>query len=156
MSGKDLKYFMREQKEEIVEAPAPKGFKDENGKPLTLEIKVISNKQIQDIFANYRKRKVATNEKGIPYLGLNSEVVMQTDRDTPRAIRHIIVESLIYPNLQDKKLMDYYKCYDVTDMPQHVFPKADEYAHVSKMVMDALGLGDGTPTDDELIDDAKN
>ena len=31
---KNLSYFMREQKEEIIKVPAPEKFNDENGNPL--------------------------------------------------------------------------------------------------------------------------
>ena len=44
---KNLSYFMREQKEEIVNAPAPESFVDENGNRLELEIKTISNDKIR-------------------------------------------------------------------------------------------------------------
>ena len=36
---KNLSYFMREQKEEIVNAPAPESFVDENGTVLNLKLK---------------------------------------------------------------------------------------------------------------------
>jgi len=155
-TSKSLKYFMREQKDETVEVPAPKGFVDDEGKPIMMEVKVLTNKRVQEIFAAYRKRKIATNEKGVPYIGPGGEVVFQTDRDTPRAIRHIIAEALVFPNLKDKEIMEHYNCADISEMTQHVFPRSDEYAHVSRMVLNALGLGDEGPSDDDLIDDAKN
>ena len=46
---KNLSYFMREQKEEIVNAPAPESFVDENGNRLELEIKTITNDKIRKI-----------------------------------------------------------------------------------------------------------
>ena len=51
--------------------------------------------------------------------------------------------------------MEYYHCVDVTDMPLKVFPKADEYQHVSRMVMQALGLASAV-NDDEELEAAKN
>lgn len=157
MAKKDLKFFMREQKEEIITAPAPATFLDDEGKPLELEIKVLSNARIQELFSSYRKRSIATNNKGIPYLGPNSEVVFKTERDSARAVRHIIAEALVYPNLQDPELMKYYNCVDITEMPHKVFPRADEYSHVSQMVMETLGLGETRQADDDaLVDDAKN
>jgi len=155
MSKKDLKFFMREVKEEIVTAPAPDTFKDENGKPVELEIRVLSNARIQEIFGSYRHRSVATNSKGSPYIMPNGEVAFKTERDSARAVRHIIAEALVYPNLQDTELMKFYGCVDITDMPLKVFPRADEYSHVNSVVMSALGLGEAQP-DDALIDEAKN
>lgn len=78
------------------------------------------------------------------------EVVWKTEKDSARASRHLIVEALQFPNLKDKELMDFYHCVDVTDMPLKVFPKPDEYQHVSRMVMQALGLASAVNDDEEL------
>ena len=42
--SKNLKYFMREASdvEKVVTVPAPESFKDENGKVIQLEVKVLS------------------------------------------------------------------------------------------------------------------
>ncbi len=151
---KDLKYFMREQKDEIVTVPGPESFKDEEGNVINLEIRVLSQAEIQTINNNYRRRAVATDKKGQPYIS-NGEVVFKTDKDNARATRHIIVEALQYPDLKDKGLMEYYHCTDVTDMPMLVFSKADEYAHVNRAVLTALGIIEA-PEDSELVEDAKN
>lgn len=157
MSKKDLKFFMREEKEEIVTAPAPDTFTDEDGNKIELEIRVLSNARIQEIFTSYRKRSVATDKKGTPYLTPGGEVVFKIERDNARAIRHIIAEALVYPSLKDEKLMSFYKCNDITDMPFKVFTRADEYAHVSQMVLSALGLAEAQQTpDDTLVEEAKN
>jgi len=154
MAKKDLKFFMREQKEEIVKAPAPESFVDDEGNPIELEIKLLSNSRIQEINDAYRKRSIALDKKGNPYIAMG-EVVFKTERDSARAVRHIIAEALVYPNLHDPELMDYYKCVDITEMPRMVFTRADEYQHVSRIVLAALGIGLGA-TDDETIEAAKN
>lgn len=104
---KNLSYFMREQKEEIVNAPAPESFVDENGNRLELEIKTISNDKIRKIQDNYRKRSIALDNSGNPYLS-NGEVVFQTENDINRAMRHIVAEALVYPDLKSKELMDFF------------------------------------------------
>ncbi len=157
MSNRDLKFFMREQKEETVITPAPEGFVDDEGNPLELEIKVLSNARVQEIFAAYRKRSIATDKKGTPLISQhNNEVVFKTERDSARAVRHIIAEALVHPDLKSKEMMDFYKCNDITEMPNKVFPKADEFSHVNRMVMNALGIGEAAAPDDEVIADAKN
>lgn len=97
---------------------------------------------------------MATDKKGNPLIAMG-EVVWKTEKDSARASRHLIVEALQFPNLKDKELMEYYHCVDVTDMPLKVFPKADEYQHVSRMVMQALGLASAV-NDDEELEAAKN
>lgn len=151
---KDLKYFMRSTEPEIVTAPGPESFKDESGNVIQFEIKVLTQEEINRINENYRKRSMATDKKGNPLIALG-EVVWKTEKDSARASRHLLVEALQYPNLKDKELMEYYGCVDVTDMPLKVFPRADEYQHVSRIVMQALGLASAV-NDDEELEAAKN
>lgn len=154
MATKNLKYFMRDNKDEVVTVAGPDTIKDENGNVIQLEIKVLSQAEIQRINNNYRKRTVATDKKGNP-LAYNGEVLWKTEKDSAKATRHMIVEALQYPNLKDKELTDYYKCVDVTDMPLLVFSRPDEYSHVVRAVMTALGLIDAV-SDEETVEEAKN
>lgn len=156
---KDLKYFMRESAkvEEIVTAPGPDTILDENGNVIELEIKVLNQATIQKINQNYRKRSMATDKKGNPLVGMG-EVIWKTEKDSARAVRHIIAEALVYPDLKDPELMKFFDCQDITEMPLKVFPRADEYAHVSRVVMAALGMGPAeVPQDNDIeVNDAKN
>lgn len=153
---KDLKYFMRQNDHpEIVKAPGPETIKDADGNPIELEIRVLTQEEIRRINDGYRRRSIATDKKGNPYIN-NGEIVWKTERDSDRAARHIIAEALVYPDLKDKALMDFYGCVDITEMPLKVFFRPDEYAHVSRVVFAALGIIDDTAQDDELVDDAKN
>lgn len=152
--AKNLSYFMRELKEEIVKAPAPESFKDENGKPVEMEIRVISADKIRKINENYRTRKIAFDKSGHPYIN-GGEVVFQSESDTGRAFRHIIAEALVYPDLKNQELMDFYKCCDITEMPLKVFSKQSEYDYVFRTVMTALGILE-KPEDSDELEDAKN
>ena len=152
--GKDLKYFMRDQHDEIVTVPGPDTIKDENGNVIDLEIRVLSQAEIRKINDGYRRRSIATDKRGQPYV-FNGEVAFKTERDNERATRHIIAEALVYPNLKDKELMEYYHCEDITEMPLRVFSRADEYAHVSRVVLTALGII-SEPDDNSDVEDAKN
>lgn len=154
MAKKDLKYFMRSIDPEIVTAPGPNSFKDEEGNVIQFEIKVLTQEEINKINDNYRRRNMATDKKGNPLIAMG-EVVWKTEKDSARASRHMIAEALQYPNLKDPELMAYYKCNDISEMPLKVFPKADEYQHVSRIVMQALGLASAV-NDDEDLDEAKN
>lgn len=154
MAKKSLKYFMRDSINEIVTIPGPESFKDENGEVLDLEIKVLSQTEIQRINDNYRRRTIATDKKGNP-LAYGGEVLWKTERDSAKATRHLIVEALQFPNLKDKEMMDFYKCVDITEMPTLVFSRSDEYQHVVRAVMTALGLIDGAD-DESIVEEAKN
>lgn len=151
---KDLKYFMRPVEPEVVTVPGPDTIKDDEGHVLPLEIRVLSQETINKINDMYREKTMATDKKGNPLI-FNSEVVWKVTKDPARASRHLIVEALQFPNLRDPDLMKHFNCVDITEMPLKVFPKADEYRHVSRMVMKALGLS-AEIDDDEEIDAAKN
>lgn len=151
---KDPKYFMRSTEPEVITAPGPESFKDEEGNVIQFEIKVLTQEEINKINEAYRKRSMATDKKGNPLIAMG-EVVWKTEKDSAKASRHLLVEALQYPNLKDPELMKYYGCVDVTDMPLKVFPKADEYQHVSRIVMQALGLASAI-NDDEELEAAKN
>ena len=156
MAKKDLKYFMRSTEEEVVTAPGPASFKDVEGNVIDFEIKVLSQAEINKINDMYRRRSMATDRKGNPLIA-NGEVVWKTERDGAKASRHMIVEALQYPNLKDKELMDWYKVVDVTEMPLKVFSKPDEYQHVTRIVMRALGLAEEVEDDNkDDLEAAKN
>ena len=82
-------------------------------------------------------------------------MVFREEDDRARAVRHLIVEALQYPNLNDPELMKHYNCVDVTDMPLLVFSKPDEYAHVVNIVLSALGMT-GVNEDNAEVEEAKN
>ena len=149
MANKDLRYFMREEAkvEQIVTVPGPESIKDENGNVIQLEIKQLHNDTIAKINEMY--------ESKTPLKVQNGNVVYKVERDRNKAARHLMVEALVYPDLKDKKLMEYFGCVDITEMPLKVFPTNKEYGHVSKQVLKVLGL---TEEDDEAkeTEDAKN
>ena len=155
MAKKSLKYFMRDNAPEIVTVPGPETFKDEEGKVIDFEIKVLPQSEILKINENYRTHKAARDKKGNPIV-MNNEIVWETERDTARASRHLMVEALQYPDLKDPELMKHFNCVDVTEMPLHVFTRADEYQHVTRIVMQALGLLSDETADEEELKDAKN
>lgn len=152
---KDLKYFMVSTEDEIVTVPGISTFKDEDGKVIDFEVKKLSQKEITDLNNKYRKRTMATDKKGNPLINGN-EVVFKTERDGEKSTRHLIVEALVYPNLKDKELMEYYNCVDVTEMPRLVFRNSDDYMYVVNTVMKVLGLSTGVDDDEEDLEAAKN
>lgn len=138
---RDLRAFMREsaKAEEIIRVPGPNTIKDENGEVVMLEIRVLSYEKIQKISNNYRRKTIATDKKGNPYIS-NGEVAFMVEKDDIKASQHILAEALVYPDLKDPDLMAFFNCNSIAEMPLKVFPNSDEYAHVNRAVMAALGL----------------
>lgn len=118
--SKNLKYFMREaaEVEKVVTVPAPESFKDENGKVIQLEVKVLSSERIRAINEGYHTHTVALDKKGNPYIN-GGNVVFRDERDNAKATRHILVEALQYPKLDDPELMKYYNCVDITQITRN-------------------------------------
>ena len=146
---KSLKYFMRAQQPEVITVPGVDTFRDEEGNIVPLQIRVLTQEEINKINNNYRHRSIATDKKGNPLIA-NGEVVWKTEFDGARASRHMMVEALQYPDLKDKELMDYYKCVDVTEMPLKVFSTPSEYSQVSQIIMKALGLASEVSDEEDL------
>lgn len=159
MSKRDLRAFMREEAktEQVVFAPGPDTILGEDGKPVMLEIKVLSNAQVKKINDMYTKRTMATDKKGNPYIQ-NGEVAYKTEYDRRRANSHILAEALVYPDLKDPELMKFFDCHDISEMADKVFPRPDEYSHVDLAVLAALGYSrepDGGGAE-SAVDEAKN
>lgn len=154
--AKNLSYFMREsaKQEQIVTVPGPDTIRDENGNVVNLEIKKLSNDTIAKINEMYETRTLLKDKKG-NFVVQNGVAVYKVDKDRNKAARHMMVEALVYPDLKDKKLMEFFGCVDVTDMPLKVFPDNQEYLYVSQQVLKVLNLVDEEP-DDAEIEEAKN
>ena len=157
--NRDLKVFMRESAKnpEIISAPGPDSLKDKNGNPIMLEIRPLSNQQIKKINDMYTKKIMATDKKGRPYIR-NGEVAFRVEVDTHKATGHILAEALAYPDLKDPELMKFFDCHDISEMAERVFPRSDEWFHVNRAVMAALGLGNEADAEElgEEIDELKN
>ena len=156
---RDLRVFMREaaKTEDIVTVPGPSTILGEDGEPVMLEIKVLRSERLQQINDNYTKKTMAVDNRGKPYIA-NGEVAFRVERDSKRAAQHIMAEALVYPDLKDPELMAFFGCKDITQMPMKVFPRTDEYKHVSDAIMAALSLSSEPAKEDqeEELEDAKN
>ena len=158
MIKKSLKAFMRESVKngEIVTAPGPDTIKDESGNIVMLEFRVMSIDEQEEIRKSYENRTIALDKSGKPIIS-DGQLVYTTDPDIYKASRHMIVESLVYPNLRDPELMKFYNCIDVTEMPNKVFTRK-ELDFVTKAFNTAHGFGETAEQkkDAELIAEAKN
>lgn len=157
MADKSLAYFMREtaKKQEVVEVPGIDSIRDEKGHSIPFKIKILTKKEIDDIYDKYRTRTLLTDKKGNPIFN-RGQAVFDTNTDSNRALRRIIVEALVYPNLKDKELMDYFECPSFDDMPLKVFPSAKEYEQVANIVLSTLGIIEEESENEDEVSEAKN
>lgn len=159
MANKKLSYFMREdvKKEEIVDVPGPASIKDEQGEPVVFQIKKLKMERVNEIFAAYRKSEVYMDKKKKQPYVVNGKVVMKETSDNNKAFRHIMTEAVVYPDMHDKELMEFFDCVDVTEMPLKMFT-SEEYGEIAKLVNKVLGISDEADEENEEEDlvDAKN
>ena len=158
MAERTLAYFMREtaKKQEIVEVPGIESIKDENGHVVPFKIKMLTKKEIDDIYDKYRTRTMLCDKKGKPIFN-RGQAVFDINTDSNRALRRIIVEALVYPDLHNKELMEFFDCYDFSEMPLKVFPNPKEYDQVANIVLSALGILEEENDDsDTEVQEAKN
>lgn len=157
MANKNLKYFMRQEAKEeiIVDVEGLESIKDENGQVVPFKIKKLHNETVDKINKMYVTRVPAKDKKG-NFIIQNGEIVYRVEKDKTKAFLHILVEALVYPDLKDNELMEFFGCHDITEMPRRVFPTNDEYTAVAKKVMEVLGLVDPDEADQKEVDDAKN
>lgn len=151
MANKNLKYFMREElkTEEVISLPGPATIKDEDGQPVVFQIKRLSQEHIDNIYDKYKTLKPALDKNKKPYV-VDGKMVMREDKDFNRAFRHMMVEALVYPDLHDAELLQFYNCIDVTELPRKMFTKA-EFEEVGKMINKVIGVGE--ETEEEAEDD---
>lgn len=142
MKNKNLSYFMREElkNEDIVEVPGPESIVDENGDPVKFQIKRLRRERVDEIYDRYRTLKPALDKNKKPYV-VDGKMVMIEEKDYAKALRHVMAEALVYPNLCDEELMNFFDCIDVTKMPVKVFTQK-EYSEVIKMLNHVLRIDD--------------
>ena len=157
MAEKSLSYFMREtaKKQEIIEVPGIESIKDEKGNIVPFKIRILTKKQIDDIYDKCRTRTLVYDKKGKPVIN-RGQAVFDVKTDNNKALQRIIVEALAYPDLKDKELMDYFDCYEFAEMPLKVFPNQKEYDQVTNIVFSALGILEDDGDGEDEVQEAKN
>lgn len=157
MAERTLAYFMREtaKNQDIVEVPGIDSIRDEKGNVVPFKIKMLTKKDIDEIYDKYRKRTLVRDDKGKPVFN-RGQAVFDTTTDSNKALRRIIVEALVYPDLHNKELMDYFDCYEFAEMPLKVFPNPKEYDQVANIVLLTIGILDEDEDDESEVQEAKN
>lgn len=138
MSG--LSAFLRENVEEIkhVKYPASRLYKDEKGKPIEWEIKMLESEEISQI------RKVCTN-----VIGVGKKIVV----DNERFNRMFAAKATVFPNLNDKELQDSYGVFEPDKLIIKLLKIDAEYQAYVQKVLEVSGYNQ---TDEELVEEAKN
>lgn len=97
--ARSLKAFMREEllQREPVKYVASKRMKDDDGKPIEWELRVLTNDEVEEI--------VDRNTKRVPVKGTRD---FKKETDTEAVFLDVAVAAVTYPNLNDSELQEFY------------------------------------------------
>ena len=154
MAEKSLAYFMREElkEEKIISMEGPETIKDEKGNAVVFQIKKLSQDRIDQIYDMYEREEVAMDPKTKTPFEKNGHVLTRVEKNYDKAFRHLVVESLVYPNLKDKELLEFYNCVDAADLFTKMFTR-QEREKIADMINIVIGVKEDT--EDEDLKEAK-
>lgn len=127
---------------ENVKYVVSKRFLDENGEPVSWEIRAISSEEDEKL------RKSCTKKVQIP--GKKNQYMSETDYN--QYIGKLLVACTVFPNLNDTDLQDSYHIMGAENLLKTMLT-AGEYANYAEKVQEVCGFD--TTMQDEA-DDAKN
>lgn len=151
---KDLKYFMRSTEPEVITAPGPESFKDEEGNVIQFEIKVLTQEEINKINEAYRKRSMATDKKGNPLIAMG-EVVWKTEKDSSESVPPPACGGVAVPEPQRPGADEVLRLRGRNGYAAQGVPESGRVPARFRIVMQALGLASAI-NDDEELEAAKN
>lgn len=138
----DLQAFMIEKKEEIFEYEASKRFKDNEGKPIKWKLKTITAKENEELRKECYKQVLVSNKNKKGY---------QQQLDTVKYLGLLVDKCVVYPDLHDASLLDYYHEMDsIVLLTKHLL-NPGEYDDLTAEVQKINGY-----ELEEAADEAKN
>ena len=149
-----IKAFMRAELNEdtIVTIPGIKTFSDESGKPIDMKIRVITTADLTRIRKACHTRKIAKDAKGKPIFK-DGSIQYDDQYDGNAMTDQMIVQSLVFPDLHDKELLEFYGCNESVELVHNLFRRFEDYTYISEKIQEVSGI---SATGDEIIDEAKN
>ena len=114
----NLQAFMIEKQEETFDYIASKNFKDENGNPIAWKLKTITAKENEELRKQFYKQVLIQNGKKKGY---------QQQLDTIKYLQLLADKCVVYPDLHDAELLDFYHEMDSIDLLTKHLLNAAEY-----------------------------
>lgn len=151
----DFKSFMLDSLKTSNEVLTFKGvdtFKDENGVPIPLKFKQISRNEVNEIRNKFKTKTPAIGKDG-NYIISGGRIINDVEVDIADFTDELIVKTMVYPNLKDKELMDYYNVYASTELLHKLF-KGKDFEYVDSCSAQAAGLIE--IDENEVIKNIKN
>lgn len=149
-----IKDFMRKElnEEQIVEIPGVKTFSDADGNPIPLKIRLITTADLKQIRKACHSRKIAKDAKGKPIFQ-NGNIQYDDQYDGNAIGDEMIVQALVFPDMHNKELLDFYKCNSSVELVHKMFARLDEYTYLINKIQELSGID---TDDDAILEEAKN
>lgn len=151
-----LSYFLRKREDQFREFEAPASFKDENGKPIMMKVRILSQEEMDNIYEKYTNKQIARDGKKKSPIVQNGMLVEKQARDYGSAMRHLVAEAIVDPDLKSSEAMEFFDCYDMSEIIYKVFPSSEEYNYVVNKVLEILGLTNDIDEESDDVEKAKN
>lgn len=158
MSKKTLDYFLKKHEPKIVEIKAPESFIDDDGNRIVMKVRVLTQEEIDHIYDNYTRKATAFDGSGKKRKPLvdGGELVVRRERDSSAALRHVVAEALVEPDIKSQVCMEFYNCYDISEILYKVFPLSKDYNYVVTEVLKVLGISNDDENEEDDFESAKN
>ena len=150
MEKNKLSCFLRKPGPQYKEFEAPSTIKDEKGNPVMIKVRILTQEEMDKIIENYSTKRAARDGKKKTPIVQNGVLVEKQERNYARAMRHIVAEAIVDPDLKSPEAMEFFECYDMSDIIYKAFPTPDEYNHVVNNVLEILGLSNDTDDEDDV------
>lgn len=154
MGTNNLRFFMREELKQdvITEIPGVKTFCDENGQPMPMKVRSIGSDELLSLRDACKTRRMVKDAKGRPLL-VNGQVQYSEEYDSSMVSDALIAAALVFPDLHDKQLLEFYGEQEATKLVRKLFRRVEDYNYISEKVSELSGLQAETQ---EIVDEIKN
>lgn len=149
-----IKSFMRAELNEprVVEIPGVATFSDEAGNPIPMKIREITSGRLAEMRKQATRRHVVKDAKGKP-VKVNGQFQYTEDVDSTLLTNIMIAEAMVFPDLHDKELLEFYHEMEAVKLVNKVFARLEDYQYIADQIQEVSGLNRDA---DDIIDEAKN
>lgn len=157
MAERTLAYFMREtaKKQEIVEVPALNPSKMKTDRWYHLRLRCLPKRKLTTSMTSIGQEQCCAIKRANQSLTGDRQYLISIQ--TVTALSGALWWKHWFIHLHNKELMEFFDCYDFSEMPLKVFPNPKEYDQVANIVLSALGILEEENEDSESeVQEAKN
>lgn len=164
IASMDIYAFMPAAAQKRVEETAiflaPPSFLNADGTRSSVKLRKLSFEEISQINNEFRTRDVVRGKNGRVETTTLGRPAITNDVDGGAMTDALIAESLVFPNLKSRELMQAYGVLKSRLLVRKIFNTSADYNYMARLVSEFNGLGiqsdDDKDVEELLVDQAKN